>query len=1818
MKAKISFFLVIFLISALRLLATPTTITSVADGLWNEPATWYPAHVPTATDNVVINHAVELHQLLGLIGGDAVANSITINASGTLTCFGETEPDTPDGEGGTIPGQTLTTGITISAGGSFVNDGGTFVDNSRTNTVYFLGSGSISGSFTFTDLSIKDNVVLSSEITINQTFILDGSSASISGNSPTYATGSTLHYFNTGPKTVGLEWLTGDTGPGIPYIVKLSNPTTLTLTGAAPRTIYQLDIQTGSSIVFSDTEGGDLYLTYSLNTSGTGAVNTKTRLIKFIMGSSDISAGTNELYDVEIDNVQNVYLQSDLHISHSLVFTDGYLQTGSKKVLLAAGATVSESEGKGIYGVVESPMAVGLGSVTNWAGLGVDLGSGTDDLGTVTLTRKTSTSGIQEVDGKSGIKASWTFNVTGAVTNARNLKLRWFSPFDNGKTLTKARIWGKASAASVWSDLSGSNQDASTREISGVVFANAASGNKTYTVSDEANPLFTGDGSEESPYQIFTVAQLDKVRNHLGSFFILKNDLNMLGTTENDDCEFCDGWEPIGSFGSPFTGHFNGNGHTISRLYIAKDAVDRIGLFGYTSGAVISDLGLVSADITGSGDTGGLVGENDGEITNCYVTGNISGSGNVGGLVGSHTGGTISKSYTSCYVNASGAPAGGLVGMASAAISNCYSRLDVSADMYAGGLVGAFGGEPSAVMTNCYSTGLVTVFTSDGGGLIALDLGGTVEHCYWDTETSGQGVSALAVVGMTTAEMKVKDNFVNWNFATDPIIWHLSTENDGYPHLAWQVIPVVTPTTQASAIVFSSVGKTAMTIGWTKGNGSNRVVFVREGGNDHGSPIDTYSYTASADWSSKGTMEGTDYYCVYNGNGSTVTVTNLSPGTIYDVKVFEYNDVAGAEKYKTTAATDNPKSQATLEPFEGNGTAMVPYLISTAADLAALAKQVNNGKPYTGKHFKLMNNLSLSAYPNWDAIGNYQYGTNPDFFNGIFDGNNKKITGLTIASNDAGRGLFGLIKGGCEIRNLTIENCNISGDGGEFGALVGLGILDVSSKSIIIDNCHSSGTVTGVNFVGGLLGLLEQKSTSTGGDNYSILVTNCSSSVAVTVTGGDYTGGGLIGEVAGDVAPLNPQVKGCFATGTVTNIAEYARIGGLAGYFLSTIVTDCYATGNLMTGSNTIMAGGFTGYSRYSVFTNCYSTGTIRNPGIYSGGLIGYDPEPATCTINNSFWDIATSGEASSDGGTGKSTEDMKTQSTFTGAGWDFATAPIWHITADNNGYPHLAWQVFPLNPYVVTTATETGAGSLKQMIADTPAGETIRFNTTLMGGNTITLTSPVLISKSLTILGADGGIVLNGNGVTKVLQVGAGSVDLTIDVTLKNLKVKGGNDSEDRVGGIDNYGSLRLINCVVADNSDTGISSGIGAVGGILSKGPLTLINTTVAGNAGAITNRGVGGLRCGGSGKFYNSIFYGNTGLHKSFSDSNVTEIFNCLYEESFEALSITDNSNEFLQSGDDIGATNLFTTNPKFVTTTHNTANPYLILGISPCVDAGNNSYCAETTDIRGGTFGRKLNKTDATTGTIDIGAYEWKQGTDPNNIFTWTGTAGTDWNDGGNWDVLAVPTSADIITVPKVDNKPTVPTLTVGQDGSLTIDAGSELTTSGAIENNGTIVIKSGASGTGSFIMGNLPTGTGFAMVERYMPEDEWHIISSPTGNQKINEFIADNLAIPYLTLTTPVKYGMMDYDPVANKWNDYFTDANTSELGIGKGYMVRVKNAVDNLRFQGVMNADATTSVLAGWNCIGNPFTSAIKVNTAAGADNFMTVNSGMFDLNNKA
>ena len=154
------------------------------------------------------------------------------------------------------------------------------------------------------------------------------------------------------------------------------------------------------------------------------------------------------------------------------------------------------------------------------------------------------------------------------------------------------------------------------------------------------------------------------------------------------------------------------------------------------------------------------------------------------------------------------------------------------------------------------------------------------------------------------------------------------------------------------------------------------------------------------------------------------------------------------------------------------------------------------------------------------------------------------------------------------------------------------------------------------------------------------------------------------------------SVNTCHSTGNIDGINF---LGGLIGVAFSVAnITNCYCMGYVVSTNGAQSIGGFVGQINGTI-TNCYSSGYVEGLNLNNevGGFVG---KKYSESVVNSFWDIETSNQsASPGGGTGRTTLEMKTQSNYTDAGWDFVyemtngTDDIWAISSSyNNGYPNL------------------------------------------------------------------------------------------------------------------------------------------------------------------------------------------------------------------------------------------------------------------------------------------------------------------------------------------------------------------------------------------------------------------------------------------------------------------------------------------------------------------------------------------------------------------
>ena len=385
------------------------------------------------------------------------------------------------------------------------------------------------------------------------------------------------------------------------------------------------------------------------------------------------------------------------------------------------------------------------------------------------------------------------------------------------------------------------------------------------------------DTDDDGLIEISNLAQLDAVRHNLngsgssystpyaeafpvgGNVLACGGLLGCVGYELNDDLDFDTdtsgeadagdtywnngaGWVPIGdasSSSSSFAAIFEGNGRSITNLFIDSSGND-IGLFGATrSSAVIRNLEMVGVQVTGTDNVGGLVGSNGGAVSACYATGKVSGDDDVGGLVGANLDdGAVSASYSTVQVTGDDR-IGGLAGSNSGEVTAAYATGRVVGDSETGGLIGGNTGDVNI----SYATALVSGRSTVGGLVGRNSGGGNITGSYWDSDTSGRNsgsygqaknteelqLPTAASVIYQTWNVDLDGDSMNddpWDFGTSSHYPALSVDMNGVGGATWQEFgqqirtsPALMPTTALGQVTltWSAVSSAAYNLYRTSG-----------------------------------------------------------------------------------------------------------------------------------------------------------------------------------------------------------------------------------------------------------------------------------------------------------------------------------------------------------------------------------------------------------------------------------------------------------------------------------------------------------------------------------------------------------------------------------------------------------------------------------------------------------------------------------------------------------------------------------------------------------------------------------------------------------------------------------------------------------------------------------------------------------------------------------------------------------------------------------------------------------------------------------------
>ncbi len=648
--------------------------------------------------------------------------------------------------------------------------------------------------------------------------------------------------------------------------------------------------------------------------------------------------------------------------------------------------------------------------------------------------------------------------------------------------------------------------------------------------------------------------------------------------------------------------------------------------------------------------------------------------------------------------------------------------------------------------------------------------------------------------------------------------------------------------------------------------------------------------------------------------------------------------VLGSMAIVAGIATDNDIFEKTspTENLLGEGTPGNPFMIHNVTELQAMNDNVT-------AHYALANDIDASETSGWNGgEGFVPVGDDTTPFTGSFDGRNNMIYGFVInRSQQQYIGLFGQANGGVSISNTilwdatilgnqrtggfvgnnlgTVENCDFYGTvyapgvvyvGGIVGRNVagtishctstgyirGTNVGGITGDNLaIVRDCHSSMTVRGSGLIGGLVGFNSNNgniiNSSAEGhvDGFAairhaggLVGYNLGGTITDSYATGDVNGGYNIGGLVG----YNPggTVERSYAKGNATG---RERVGGFVGNNSGGTVSNSYSRGHVIqvSGYSTPDIGGFVGDNTEGTVINSYSTGSVifqDEDDPMDKGFCGYLDESLPYTMLGNFWDVETSGQTSTAGNaTGENTAEMKTLSTFTDTGWDFAD--IWWMV-EGVTYPLLSWHP------VYNVHTERSFELIQNAVnaLDTLDGHTICAAPGIFREN-------ILVLKSLDIIGA-------GSEQTYIDASGRdfGVFIMANHTSFRGFTVMNATNDDPGAGiiianptGEGNGGpppTVPIVNCIIDDIVSTGNNMGLLSLdmhestitdgsfidnveNGILS---FSSNNNTLANNIASHN----GEMGIGMIGSHYNDLFHNNassnTGWGIIFLESHNNDIY------------------------------------------------------------------------------------------------------------------------------------------------------------------------------------------------------------------------------------------------------------------------------------------------------------------------------------------------------
>jgi len=414
-------------------------------------------------------------------------------------------------------------------------------------------------------------------------------------------------------------------------------------------------------------------------------------------------------------------------------------------------------------------------------------------------------------------------------------------------------------------------------------------------------------------------------------------------------------------------------------------------------------------------------------------------------------------------------------------------------------------------------------------------------------------------------------------------------------------------------------------------SGTLEVGSLLTGSYDYSDPDNDPESGSVYTWYRSDDAGGSGKTAIGGADANTYTLVNADEGKYISFSVIPSDGTDAGTSGESSLSGPVQAESVSVSFAGGDGSQGDPYQITTAEQLQEISNNLTD-------YFILTQNIDASGTSSWNSGAGFDPIGAGAPFTGNLDGQGYKITSLFInRSTNSNVALFATIGEGGVVDSLGIDQGDITGASNTAGL--------AGENYGTITNSYYNGSVTGSSQVGGLVG-------QNGGD-----ITASYSTGSVTATGSDI--GGLVG---------NHNLKTISKSYSTSSVNGGDNAGGLVG-FANDNIENSFATG-AVSGSDQI--GGLVGNLDSGIITNSFSTGTVSGS-TNIGGFVGL--KSGFGAAQNSFWDTDESGTTtavgagSTSGITGKTTSQMKTESTYTVASWDFTD--VWELVSGvNNGYP--------------------------------------------------------------------------------------------------------------------------------------------------------------------------------------------------------------------------------------------------------------------------------------------------------------------------------------------------------------------------------------------------------------------------------------------------------------------------------------------------------------------------------------------------------------------